>query len=41
MRKMAKPPAATGHTTKDLLVHLAQIRMELRCIHANTLGLVL
>ena len=34
-------PAATGHTTKDLLVHLAQIRMELRCIHANTLGLVL
>ena len=31
-------PASTGHTTKDLLVLLAQIRMELRQSHANTPG---
>ena len=33
-----KPPASTGHTTKDLLVLLAQIRMELRQSHADTPG---
>ena len=38
MGKMVKPPTSIGHTTKDLLVHLAQIRMELRQIHANTPG---
>ena len=32
------PPASTGHTTKDLLAHLAQIRVELRQIHASTPG---
>ena len=32
------PPASTGHTTKNLLAHLAQIRVELRQIHANTPG---
>ena len=38
-RQEAKSPtAATGPTTRDLLAHLAQIRVELRQIHANTPG---
>eukprot|EP00439_Symbiodinium_sp_Y106_P037541 s6076_g4.t1 len=38
-RQEAKsPPASTGPTTKDLLAHLAQIRVELRQIHASTPG---
>ena len=38
-RQEAKTPAATtGPTTRDLLAHLAQIRVELRQIHANTPG---
>ena len=38
-RQEAKSPSAsTGPTTKDLLAHLAQIRVELRQIHANTPG---
>ena len=38
-RQEAKSPSAsTGPTTRDLLAHLAQIRVELRQIHANTPG---
>ena len=36
--KRRSPPASTGPTTKDLLAHLAQIRVELRQIQANTPG---